>query len=308
MANVYGIVGPYIEDSSDYIVAGYFNEAHGSASITVSGTILLDAGQLAYALEDGTDYTWANTVPANSYTWDTWPDNVWGEFSGLHIPVVSSTTTNAGIRYDQPINITLATVNVIAGTRTRSGESTIGITASVSSSADRQRGGSASATIATTGSATPTRQRSGDSTLDVTTSVTATSTRQRSATVTADITTSLTTQGNVVYTTPVSSTITTSVAVTGNAVLDGAITITLGTVNTTVGRIFRPDPYRTGDIISETRTIPVLDDDNRQRVALSETRTIVVLDDDNRKYTLESETRQYKLPIPPLVNKIRTNQ
>jgi len=266
------------------------------------------ASSLGYGLEDGTAYTWDNV--GSTGDWDNWPDNVWGDFSGLHIPITTRSTITGGRVKTGNVTISLGTVTVNVGTRQRPGTATIAIASSTATAAGTQiRGRTSTIANTTTTSTTSTRQRTNDSTLAIATTVTPADNRTRNSASTITTTTTTAFTGNVVFTSDTTVQASSILATTGRARLAGVSTINLATVNITTGTVYQPDPYRTHRVESSTRTIRVSNIDDRTVAMDSETRTIMVLSDDNRTYATTSETRQYKLPVPPLVaRRQRINQ
>ena len=264
---------------------------------------IVSASTLPYGLEDGYDYTWDNV---GLYAdWDNWPDNVWGEFSGLHIPITSGSDFGGGLQITG--DITIQSTSAVSADANKLRNNTIQIDATTLVDVAGGRIRDTQSTIDATSAFSVGRGRLRNNTIDITATSAVSLEGFANPETTIASTSSLNVDAGVVYTGLIDLPITSTVEAGGSLKIVGQVNITLATVVVNVGTVRDVDPYRTASIDSETRTIRVLDDDLRTVAVDCETRGIMVLEE-TRKTPLDSETRQYRLALPPLVGTTRINQ
>ena len=277
------------------------------ATSTVTGLpkgIVKDAGTDPYAIEDGWAYTWDNVGIYGD--WDNWPDTVWGEFTGPHIPITSSTTFQGGLQLQGSVDIASTSGVTASANIVTNNTSNIVSASTVSVSGGRRR--DTASTIANTSSLTVDEGLLRDNSITINATSGVTLDGFANPEITISSTSGVTIDGNVVFGSAVINIpSTSSVSATPALKITGQVNITLASAVVIRGSNYLIDPYRTAVVDSETRTIRVLSDDTRTVAIDSETRGIRVLQE-TRKTPLDSETRQYRLALPPIVNNVRINQ
>lgn len=264
------ITDPYATFSGAVISAG-------TLGIDVRGNQIHDVIRDPYQLESGETYSWDSV--GNNHDWDDWPQSIWGNVTGVHIPVRSQTQWQGGYDASGIINIgATSTVEAVTPSLYKGGNSTIESTSIVTPYGGFLIDADSTIDIDSTVSA-----RSGllfdvGATVDNQSSVSAIPTLTLSTTVAISGQTQLTGSGNFIFQVPALVEAELGISAFANGTMSAIGNITLGTVVLTVGRITAFDYYRAHLVDSETRTIMVLEDSRTHRVP--------------------SQTRIYRIPLP----------
>ena len=251
----------------------------GSLSLSTLGNQIHDVAGDPYRLQSG-DYTW-DAVGAGG-DWDNWPDNVWGNFDGVHVPITLRTATTGGFTASGlPSIIITSAIEAVTPSLTLSTDVNITTTSSVSVLGgfllSAQPSVDSTLSVAVTGGLLI----GGASTLNIQSSVSALGQLTLPGNISIPLQTGFTVQGNHIFTVPATIHLQSQLLTMAAGTLSGIATIGLGTVVVSIGSRQVFDRYRAHLVDSESRAIAVIPD--------------------SRIYIVDSQTRTYKISVPPLL-------